>query len=312
MLIEKDPAEKPEETADSAGEGATTADPQAGEEHAASSDSEEGAPETETPEGEAEEGTKEGEREEYEVFFEDEEPQHPAPKDSAAWARLRKSEAEAKRKAAELERKLQSVSQPTGAVDPGEEPTLESAGWDPEKFKAEHREYLKRVAQKEAADAERSKQIQAQQQAARTLVDNYNARRAVLAPRVVGYEDAEKAVIAMLSDERQDVLLKVADDPAKLVYTLGRNMVELEALARETDRDRFVAKLKKLEAKIVEKKRGTPPPPPEESVRGTGVPGPAGSTLERLRAEAAKTGDYSKVNAWKREQARIREKHGRK
>ncbi len=66
------------------------------------------------------------------------------------------------------------------------------------------------------------------------------------------------------------------------------------------DRDRFVAKLKKLEVSINVKK-GTPIPP-EDRVSGSGSPGPAGTTLERLRAEAAKTGDYSKVNDYKRQQ----------
>ena len=44
-------------------------------------------------------------------------------------------------------------------------------------------------------------------------------------------------------------------------------------------------------------------PPPEKRISG-GVPGVSGAlddTLERLRAEAEKTGNYSKVMAYKRQ-----------
>ena len=41
-------------------------------------------------------------------------------------------------------------------------------------------------------------------------------------------------------------------------------------------------------------------PPPEKTVRGNGaVSGTVDSQLERLRAEAEKTGNYTKVNAYK-------------
>lgn len=295
MEDEKDPALKPEETADSAGEEVTPVAPQAGGEHA--------EPSEDKPEGKSDEdGSREGEREEYEVFFEDEEPQPPAPKDSAAWARIRKSEREAKQRAAELERKLQALSQPTGAPDPGPEPTLEDCDYDQDVLKKRLREHFDATERKRAAEAEHAKKAEADRRAAQALVDNYAAKKAVLSKRVNGYADSEAAVIAMLSPERQDVLLKIADDPANVVYALGRRSDVLDDLAKEPDRDRFVAKLKALEVKIKVQKKGTPPPPPEEPVRGAGVPGPAGSTLERLRAEAEKTGDYSKVNAYKRKQ----------
>jgi hypothetical protein len=43
-------------------------------------------------------------------------------------------------------------------------------------------------------------------------------------------------------------------------------------------------------------------PPPEKTVQGTGrVTGSVDSTLDRLRADAEKSGDYSKVFAYKQQ-----------
>jgi hypothetical protein len=306
-MSKKDPA-NPEEAVGQSDEGTMSVDPHAGEEVAES----EGEPEGELVESSAEgdEGEHptdspkaekpEAEVESVEVFFEDEEPSPEPPKDSAAWARLRKSEQEARKRAAELQRKLDAQAQPAGAPDPGSEPTLEDCDYDQDLLKKRTREYDAAVAKKRDADANHAKMVQDRNREAQALVDGYAAKKAAFSKRVRGYAEAESTVIAMMSPDRQDVLLRVTENPEQLVYALGRRPDKLEELIKETDRDRFVAKLKKLEVSITMKK-GTPTPP-EERVSGSGNPGPAGSTLERLRAEAVKTGDYGKVNAWKRNQ----------
>lgn len=312
MKKKLDPA-NPESTVDS-DEGTTTTDPHVEEEAAEPED--EPKDELEGPSEEAPDGKDEGSDEDTEaarksgqlkeepeleeVFFEDEEPSAEPPKDSKAWARLRAAERDARREAAELRRKLEAQSSPSQVPDPGPEPTLEDCDYDQDILKKRVREHDAAVARKQAADAEAAKAQQEASRRAQELFDNYSRKKAELSKRVQGYQEAESAVISMMSPERQDVLLKIAEDPARLVYALGRRPDKLEELAKENDRDRFVAKLKKLEVSINVKK-GTPTPP-EERVSGSGSPGPAGSTLERLRAEAFKTGDYTKVNAWKRQQ----------
>lgn len=302
-MDELDPA-NPEDAVGQSDEGTMPVDPPAGEEVAEL----EGEPEG-TSTGSGAESDGEGEspirkkpddRESVEVFFEDEEPSPGSPKDSAAWARLRKSEQEARKRAAELQRRLDTQSQPPGALDPGPEPTLEDCDYDQDLLKKRVREHVEATQRKQAADSEQARRFQDKAREAQALVDNYATRKEAFSKRVRGYTEAESMVVAMMSPERQDALLKVAENPEQLVYALGRRPDKLEELAKETDRDRFVAKLKKLEVSITMKK-GTPTPP-EERVSGSGNPGPAGSTLERLRADAVKTGDYSRVNAWKRQQ----------
>jgi hypothetical protein len=48
--------------------------------------------------------------------------------------------------------------------------------------------------------------------------------------------------------------------------------------------------------------RSTTPPPPEKPVQGNGrLSGSSDATLERLRADAEKTGNYTKVIAYKKQ-----------
>ena len=309
MEIETVPAD-PENTADSASEETTTADPQAGEETAEPTEgASEEKPEGDS-EGESDEGgkDKEPEREFDEFVFADEEPQPPAPKDSAAWARMRKREQELQRRAEEAERKLQALERPATVPDPGPEPTLADCDYDEDVLKSRLREHLAATERQKAYNAEQAKKAEVVEREKKTIEQNYIVKRTALAARVKDYDVAEKEVASKLGADAQDILMKIADEPARLVYMLGRRPEMLDTLAKETDRDRFVAKLKTLEGKIVEKKKGTPTTlRPEDRVNGSANPGPAGSTLEQARARAAKSGDYTEVNRIRREQRRAEE-----
>ena len=294
MEDEQDPALEPEVTDEKA------TSPQVEEETA------------ESPEGEGTEprdGKKADSAEEHELFLDgeegaDDESEPPAPKDGAGWARLRKAEAQAKAEVARLKRELEARSQPAGDAEPGPEPTLEECGYDEDLLKQKHAKYLKDLDRKAEADREKAKRADVERAATQKLMDSYGTKKAEWSARVTAekYAEAENTVAARLKPDAQDVILKVAKDPAKVVLMLGQRPELLEGLAGETDRDRFVAKLVELEGKIMVKKKGTQAPPPEESVRGSGATGAAGSTLERLRAEAEKTGNYDKVSAFHRKQ----------
>jgi len=86
-----------------------------------------------------------------------------------------------------------------------------------------------------------------------------------------------------------------------LVYALGKNPTKAAALGAIKDPVEFAFAVARLEAqlKVSEKKPATPP---ETRVTGNGrVSGAVDATLERLRAEAERTGDYTKVSAYKRQ-----------
>jgi hypothetical protein len=123
------------------------------------------------------------------------------------------------------------------------------------------------------------------------------------------YEDAEALVHEImakpfigvaLEDARLNVIKNVAKDPNAVVYALGKNEAKAKELAEINDVTVFAHAVGMLEAKMTIV-RGGSKPAPEKKIGGTvaGV-GAMDNVLERLRAEAEKTGDYSKVVAYKR------------
>ena len=88
-----------------------------------------------------------------------------------------------------------------------------------------------------------------------------------------------------------------------VVYALGKNPKKAKEIAAITDPVKFAFAVAKLEKELkVTNRRAAPPP--ERTVQATGrVSGTVDSTRERLRPEAEKTGDYSKVFRYKRQLA---------
>ena len=106
----------------------------------------------------------------------------------------------------------------------------------------------------------------------------------------------------MAEDVRIGIIKQVAKDPAKLVYALSQNAKAARDLAQIEDPATYAYTLGVLETTMKEKPRAKAPPP-EKRVSG-GVPGVAGAlddTYERLFAEAQKTGDLTKLRAYKRQ-----------
>ena len=89
-------------------------------------------------------------------------------------------------------------------------------------------------------------------------------------------------------------------DPVLVVYALGKNPKKAAELSEIKDPVKFAFAVAKLETqlKVSSRKAATKP---EKTVNGSArVSGSVDSTLERLRAEASRTGDFSKLTAYKR------------
>lgn len=217
------------------------------------------------------------------------------------WVReLRKSSREKDRKIRELEDKLKTTTGAETKPAPlGKKPTLEECDYDAEKFEAELASWYdrKRKADEEAARVE-AEQKEAQK-AWQAKLDSYGKAKAEL--KVKDFDDAEALVQENFSQTQQGIMLQGAENPALLVYALGKNPKKAKELASTTDPVKFAFAVAKLETQLKVTNRKAAPPP-EKTVRGTGpVSGTVDSQLERLRAEAEKTGDYSKVMAYRRQ-----------
>jgi hypothetical protein len=232
----------------------------------------------------------------------------PEPQDTAPapeWVReLRRVNREREREIKELRDKLAAKeATPPPATDPGKKPTLEDHDYDTEAYERELTAWYDR---KRTADAEITRQLQAeqeQQKAWQAKLEGYGKAKAEL--RVPDYDDAEAVAQTTFSVPQQSIIVAGAENPALLIYAMGRNPAKAKELAAITDPVKFTFAIAKLEAQLKVTPRKAPPAP-EKPIRSTGgvsVSGAVDGTLERLREEAARTGDMTKVIAYKRQKA---------
>jgi len=214
------------------------------------------------------------------------------------WVReLRKTNRELQRQNRELQGKLQTTQTETKPVVLGKKPSLEDYDYDAEKFEEAHARWFERKLQADEAQARQEAEVMNQQKAWKAKLDNYGKAKAEL--RVKDFEDAEAVAQELFNVTQQGVMLQGADNPALVVYALGKNPKKAKELSDIKDPVKFAFAVAKLEKELkVTNRRAAPPP--ERIVTGTGrVSGAVDSTLERLRAEAEKTGNMTKVIQYK-------------
>jgi len=228
----------------------------------------------------------------------------PAPeeeeKQAPEWVKnLRKSYRELQREKRELEEKLKMVlpAPENNPVDPGKKPTLEACDYDSDKFEHELANWLERKRQADEAVAKQRAKQQAEQETWQKKLEGYNQSKSGL--KVSDFQDAEEAVLEILSVTQQGIILQGAQNPAVMVYALGKNPKKAKELAEITDPVQFAFAVAKLETQLSVTRKQLPPP--EKRIVSNGNPGTSGVQLDRLREEAARTGDYSKVLAFKKQ-----------
>jgi hypothetical protein len=241
----------------------------------------------------------EGESDEVIVSIGEEAPPPEEQTHAPEWVReLRKTNRELQRQNRELQGKLQSTAQTeTKPVVLGKKPSLEEYDYDAEKFEEALTTWFDRKRQADDANARQEAEVMNQQKAWKAKLDNYGKAKAEL--RVKDFEDAEAVAQELFNVTQQGVMLQGADNPALVVYALGKNPKKAKELSDIKDPVKFAFAVAKLEKELkVTNRRAAPPP--ERIVSGTGrVSGAVDSTLERLRAEAEKTGNMTKVIQYK-------------
>jgi hypothetical protein len=211
------------------------------------------------------------------------------------WVReLRKTNRELQRQNRELQNKLQTTAQTeTKPVVLGVKPKLEDHDYDADKFEAALADWFERKRKADEANARQEAEVMNQQKAWQAKLDGYGKAKAEL--RVKDFEDAEAVAQELFSITQQGVVLQGADNPALVVYALGKNPKKAKELSDIKDPVKFAFAVAKLEKELkVTNRRAAPAP--ERIVSGTGrSSGAVDSTLERLREEAARTGNMTKV-----------------
>jgi len=235
------------------------------------------------------------------VSIGEEAPPPEEPAHAPEWVReLRKSDREKSRRIRELEAKLQTTAQTeTKPVTLGAKPKLEDHDYDTDKFEEALANWFERKRHADDANAKQEAEVMTQQKAWQAKLDGYGKAKAEL--RVKDFDDAEAVAQELFNVTQQGVMLQGADNPAMVVYALGKNPKKAQELAAIKDPVKFAFAVAKLEKdlKVTNRKAA---PPPERIVSGTGrVSGSVDSTLERLREEASRTGNMTKVIQYKKQ-----------
>jgi len=221
-------------------------------------------------------------------------------KQAPEWVKnLRKSYRELQREKRELEEKLKMVM-PAAENNPvvlGKKPTLEACDYDSDKFENELAGWFERKRQADEAEAKQRSKQQAEQETWQKKLEGYNQSKTGL--KVSDFQDAEEAVLESLSVTQQGIILQGAQNPAVMVYALGKNPKKAKELAEITDPVQFAFAVAKLETQLSVTRKQLPPP--EKRIVSNSGSGSSSVQLERLRDEAARTGDYTKVMAFKKQ-----------
>ena len=218
------------------------------------------------------------------------------------WVRdLRKQYREEKRRAKELEQKVTHLEQRQQPMQQplGQKPTLEAVDYDTDRYEKELSAWYEKKRQHDEQQLSIKSQQQAVQKGWEQKLESYHSAKAEL--KVRDYDFAEDVVQDTLSVMQQGMIIQGAENPALLVYALGKNPKKAKELASITDPVKFAFAVAKLETnlKVTSRKASAKP---EKKLSGTGRPsGSVDNTLDRLRADAEKTGDYSKVFQYKKQ-----------
>jgi len=216
------------------------------------------------------------------------------------WVReLRKANREKDRRIRELEQRVAAAAPVAAPVVVGTKPTLAACDYDEDRFDKELEAWHLRKRDADEAQRKKDEQARAAQDAWQAKLADYG--RAKTALKVADFEDAEAVAQEVFSVAQQGIMLSGAENAALLVYALGRNPKKARELAAITDPVKFSFAVAKLETQLKVTPRKSAPVP-ERTVRGSApISGSVDSNLERLRAEAEKTGDLTKVHQYRQQ-----------
>lgn len=184
----------------------------------------------------------------------------------------------------------------------GAEPSLSDPDidYDESKYKSRLAEFLKKKSALETKQQQLADQERQSQAAFQSRLAAYETGKTDLKAPNIG--EAEDSVKEAFNEKQQAILIKCAKNPALMVLALGSNPGKLKELAGMTDLADFTYALASVEAQLKVTKKANIPDP-EKRVEGTSSGGATGqTTLEKLREEAGRTGDMSKVLEYKRRQ----------
>lgn len=185
-------------------------------------------------------------------------------------------------------------------VEVGKKPDLwDDCEGDPDKFESALDAWKERKATAERQQNQAKDSEERERERWEGELKRYEDGKSKLGFADVG--DAEETVKASLDAMQQAVIIAAADDPAKVIYALGRHPDRLANIAAMDNPLKLAAAIARLEGqlKMVKRRKAPDPDTPERgSARVSHVS--ADKRLKQLEDEADRTGDRSKLVAYRR------------
>jgi hypothetical protein len=201
---------------------------------------------------------------------------------------------------AEIARLKGATTQQPQQIQVGTKPTLESCEYDESRFETELTAWYERKRQADEQANKQRKEQEDAQAAYQARLASYQTAKTTL--KVPDFDDAEAVVLGTLSEQQQGIIVHGAKNHAALIYALGKNPAQLQKLAAIKDPIQYAFEAARLEAQLkVQPRKAAPAPERKVSGSAGGATG-VDNQLERLRAEADRTGDRTKVAAYLRKQ----------
>jgi hypothetical protein len=219
-----------------------------------------------------------------------------------SWVRdLRKEYKETKKQNRELQKRLEereaAIEQKPTTL--GQKPKLEEFEYDSDKHEAALDAWYNTKNQVEAEKRSVEAEEQRQRDDWQKKLNAYEEKKSTLG--VDDYQDSEDLAMETFDQTQQSLILEATDNPALVIYALGKRPEKAKELASIKNPVKLVAAMAKLEAQLKVSKVKTKPAP-EKTISGSSQnTGGLDSTLKRLEAEALKSNDYSKVVAYEKE-----------
>lgn len=246
------------------------------------------------------------EDEEFVITAGDEEPKpsddddfsgKPAP----TWVKdLRKKEREARKRIKELEAQVQQAKPTDKPIEVGPKPKLADFDYDEDDFESAVEQWHERKRQVEQQQAAKQAEEEKAKQAWQAKMQSYEERRQNVASKVRDFEEVEEAAKDKLTPTQQGILIHAAENPELILYHLGKNPKKAQELSEITDPIQFAFAAAKLDSQMKIQTR-KPSTQPERKLSGSAqLSGVVDSKLEALEKEADRTGDRSKVIAYKK------------
>lgn len=214
--------------------------------------------------------------------------------EAPAWVKeTREKYREAQRENRKLKQQLEQRSGQPGQQALREKPTAEAHEYDTDAYEADYEAWLVEKQQYEA-------KAQAERQKYQHYDERYKSSVDAVRAKVADYDEIEQSIVDTVPPQRQALLKMLVDDPARMVVALGKSPAQLEKLLGLDD-IQFAKQIVLMEQQMSSKTKSRNPNKPKPKTHELeGAAGGADTQLAKLEAEAAKTGDRSKIHAYNR------------